>query len=89
MLSLAIVRKERLPRRRVLKAAKIVFSSRSSTIECTVRNLSQGGARLMVASVVGIPDSFELSVPGEPTRQCWWLIWRKAGEIGVAFQRVE
>lgn len=38
----------------------------------------------MVASVVGIPDLFELAVPSEPIRQCR-LIWRKTGQIGVAF----
>lgn len=84
MLSPAILSKERSPRIRVFKGAKIVFQGRAATIDCTIRNLSESGARLMVASVVGIPDLFELAVPSEPIRQCR-LIWRKTGQIGVAF----
>jgi PilZ domain len=84
MLSLAIEQKERSARRRVFKGAKIVFRERGARIDCTVRDLSSGGARLGVASVVGIPDLFELDVPGEGIRQCR-LIWRKSGQLGVSF----
>jgi hypothetical protein len=84
MLSLAIAQKERSARRRVFKGAKIVFQERAATIDCTVRDLSSGGARLVVASVVGIPDLFELAVPGDRIRQCQ-LIWRKSGQLGVSF----
>jgi PilZ domain len=85
MLNMAVGYKVRPSRRRVFKAAKIVFQNHAATIECTIRDLSQGGARLMVASAVGIPDFFELALPGEPMRPCR-LIWRKAAQIGVAFQ---
>jgi hypothetical protein len=71
-------------RRRVFKAAKLAFKGRSATIDCTVCDLSEGGARLKVASVVGIPDSFELMLAGEPVRFCR-VIWVKATQIGVAF----
>jgi hypothetical protein len=68
----------------VLKAAKISFKQGTAAIDCMVRDISDGGARLLVASVIGIPDSFELAIPGEPVRQCR-LIWRKSEQIGVAF----
>ena len=71
-------------RRRVFKTAKLAFKGRSATIDCTVRDLSEGGARLEVASVVGIPESFELMLAGEPMRFCR-VIWVKATQIGVAF----
>jgi hypothetical protein len=71
-------------RRRVLKTAKLAFKERSATIDCTVRDLSEGGARLEVASVVGIPESFELMLAGEPVRACR-VIWVKATQVGVAF----
>jgi hypothetical protein len=71
-------------RGRVFKGAKITFRRRTATIDCTVRDISDGGARLLLASVVGIPDSFELTIPGEPVRQCR-LVWRKSEQIGVAF----
>jgi hypothetical protein len=76
--------KERSPRRRVFKGAKVIFNGGASAIDCAVRDISDGGARLLVASAIGIPDSFELAISGEPLRQCR-LIWRKTDQIGVAF----
>jgi hypothetical protein len=37
----------------VLKAAKISFRQGTAAIDCTVRDISDGGARLLVASAVG------------------------------------
>ena len=72
------------PRRTTLKGGHIVFNTGRSTIDCTVRNLSRNGAKLVVASVVGIPDSFDLQLPNT-TRQPCRVIWRKAKELGVEF----
>lgn len=85
MLSPAPVLKERSSARsRVFKSAKIVFNSGAAAIDCTVRDISDRGARLIVASVIGIPDSFDLAISDAPVRQCR-LIWRKPEQIGVAF----
>ena len=48
-------------RRRVLKGAQIAFKGRGAVIDCMVRDLSDGGACLKVASPIGIPDTFENS----------------------------
>ena len=72
-------------RPRALKAARLVFNHRSSVINCTVRNLSSRGAKLIVDSQVGIPNGFELEFEaGGPPRPCH-VIWRREGEIGVTF----
>jgi hypothetical protein len=71
-------------RHRTLKGARIVFNAGNSTIDCTVRNLSAGGAKLDVASVVGIPNSFDLLV-GEQLRACR-VAWRSLKQLGVEFQ---
>ena len=42
-------------RRRVLKGGKILFNNKASSIDCAIRNLSEGGALLHVESAVGIP----------------------------------
>jgi hypothetical protein len=73
------------PRQRTLKGGKIVFNAGRSVISCTVRSLSPAGARLTVASVVGIPDAFELQVMAEKPRPCR-VVWRAAAELGVAFE---
>ncbi len=71
-------------RRTTLKGGKIVFNAGRSTIDATVRNLSRDGAKLMVASVIGIPDDFDLLLPNTQRQPCH-VVWRKAKELGVAF----
>jgi hypothetical protein len=74
----------RVARHRVLKGAKIAFG-RAGIIDVTVRNISDRGACLQVASPLGIPDTFNLvMVGGQITRPCR-LVWRKEKEIGVEF----
>jgi hypothetical protein len=55
------------PRKRTLKKGRIVFNNRRSVIDCTVRNLSDGGALLLVNSLIGIPDSFDLTIDSDST----------------------
>ncbi|HEV7277210.1 MAG TPA: PilZ domain-containing protein [Devosiaceae bacterium] len=76
-----------VPRHRTLKGARIVFNGGRSTIDCTVRNLSVAGAKLDVASVVGVPDSFDLAM-GDELRPCR-IIWRTSGQMGVEFEDAE
>jgi PilZ domain len=71
-------------RRRILKRGEIVFNAGRSTIDCTIRNFSAKGARLEVASVVGIPSTFDLLIPGNAKQPCR-VAWRRLKEIGVSF----
>ena len=71
--------------RRVLKPAKIAFG-RAGIIDCTVRNISESGACLQVASPLGIPETFNLLLDaGQTTRSCH-ILWRKEHQIGVEFR---
>jgi hypothetical protein len=71
-------------RRQTLKPGRIVFNRASSTINCTMRNLSDGGARLEVASVLGIPSTFELRLDGSSVRESR-IVWRKLDALGIEF----
>ena len=71
-------------RHRTLKGARIVFNDGFSTFECTVRNLSEAGALVRVASVVGIPDSFQLILNDKQSFNCT-VVWRHESELGVKF----
>jgi hypothetical protein len=74
------------PRHRTLKAGKIVFNHRFSVVDCTIRNLSVGGACLLVPSTIGIPDDFDLLIePEKATRPCR-VAWKNETRIGVTFQ---
>ncbi|MEP7239883.1 MAG: PilZ domain-containing protein [Devosia sp.] len=73
-----------MARRTTLKSGHIVFNSGRSTIDCRIRNLSARGAKLQVASVLGIPESFDLMLEGHSRQPCQ-VIWRSLKELGVEF----
>ena len=70
-------------RQEVLQAGMISF--KGSDIDCTVHNISIGGANLAIAGDCQIPDSFRLLIdPGLGNRHCH-VVWRNDRRIGVAF----
>ncbi|ODT69089.1 MAG: hypothetical protein ABS75_18135 [Pelagibacterium sp. SCN 63-23] len=72
------------PRYRTLKGGKIVVNNGFSTFDCTIRNLSETGAKLRVVSAVGIPLHFQLALDDGRTFDCE-IAWRKQTELGVRF----
>jgi hypothetical protein len=74
------------PRRRTLKAGRIVLNRGFSVLTCTVRNLSDGGACLEVATSVGIPDDFDLNFEADHSNRSCHVAWRSEHRIGVAFR---
>jgi len=63
--------RRRFFRRRMLKGARISFDKSSSIFSCTVRDISEGGARLEIGNTLGIPDEFTLTMEdGSASFQC-------------------
>lgn len=54
-----------------------------ASVHCTLVDRSDGGARLKVLSVLGIPDEFILNIGYENLRAR--IAWRSPNEIGVSF----
>jgi|HubBroStandDraft_4_1064222.scaffolds.fasta_scaffold416430_2 hypothetical protein len=71
------------PRHRVFKRGSITFNG--GGIDCTVRNLSSSGAGLDVASPIGLPQSFTLSIESDRLIRRCHAVWRSEKRIGVAF----
>lgn len=71
------------PRRNTFIEATITVGF--SRVPCIVRNVSETGAKLEVAKVTGIPDHFDLIVPGHRPQRCR-VVWRALKEIGVEYQ---
>ena len=69
------------PRRRILKAGRILFNG--GGIDCTVRNISETGAALEVASPVGIPQDVILVVEADKFKRECQVVWRKEKRIGL------
>lgn len=80
----ALENKRAAPRQRVLKSGIIEFNG--GTIDCVVRNVSQTGAALEVASSLGLPSEFNLRISGNQTNQPCQVVWRRENRIGVAFK---
>ncbi|MBD2745904.1 PilZ domain-containing protein [Microvirga sp. BT688] len=54
-------------------------------VQCTVLDLSDGGARLTVPAPADIPVEFELKIPDHGALASAKLIWASGDNYGVAF----
>ena len=73
------------PRRKVLKRVKAVFNANRSVLDCVMRDISAGGARLSCDQAQLLPDSFQLVFMAEREMREVRVAWRKLNELGVAF----
>lgn len=76
--------RRKLRRSRILKAGMISFGG--SAISCAVRNLTQSGAMLDVASPLGIPKEFTLVISSDNVHHECRIVWIKEQRIGVSFK---
>jgi hypothetical protein len=72
------------PRRNTMIEATIVFDGGRTRMRCIIRNLSDTGAKLEVASVTRIPRTFDLLVDKVRPQACT-VVWRSVKELGVQF----
>lgn len=77
--------RRRQQRSRTLKSARILLNHHHSAIDCTVRNLSPLGARLDVASALGIPEQFDVIFDADQSIRPCRVVWHKEKQIGVEF----
>jgi hypothetical protein len=79
-----MIEKRTAPRHRVLKHGTLVFAG-GGGVDCMVRNISSGGARLDVANPLRLPQSFTLAVPTDQFMRRCRPVWCSDSRIGVAF----
>lgn len=72
-------------RLRVLKSAKIISNLSQSAVDCTVRDLSETGAKLLTAKAADLPDEFRIIFTQDNTIRDALVKWRKVGELGIVF----
>jgi len=77
--------KRKISRRRVLKEGKIVFADAMRVIDCTIRDMSQEGARLIISNTVGVPDTFHLFEKSTGMLYPATVVWRQSTSLGVRF----
>jgi hypothetical protein len=79
-----MIEKRTTPRHRVLKHGMLAFGG-GGGLDCTVRNISSGGARLDIASPIGVPPSFTLVIEADQFMRRCHAVWSNERQIGVAF----
>jgi hypothetical protein len=79
-----MIEKRRAPRHRVLKHGTLFFRS-GGGVDCMVRNVSSGGARLDVANPFRLPQSFSLIIETDQFMRRCHPVWCSDPRIGVAF----
>ena len=75
----------RADRAKVFRAAKIIYNNKMSVSECSIRDLSDTGCRVVAESLAGIPDHFTLHVLTGDSRYECEVAWRKYNMMGLRF----
>jgi hypothetical protein len=70
-------------RSRTLLGGVIAFNESRSTLECSVRNLSEQGARIEFTSSALLPDRFDMTVGRKQTTFRASTVWRTQAAAGV------
>jgi hypothetical protein len=65
--------------------ATIYFNHRQSSVDCIVRDISDGGARLAVSEAALVPESFEVHIPQKNRTHTGDVRWRRGEEMGLEF----
>jgi c-di-GMP-binding flagellar brake protein YcgR len=71
-------------RHRVLKSGKIILENLSS-LSCQLRDLSDTGAKLIVANGMILPKTFRLFITADNSIRDVEVAWRKTDSVGVHF----
>lgn len=75
----------RWPRVKTFLRATIYFNNRRSSLDCIVRDISDGGARLTVSEAALVPDTFEVHIPQKDRTHISDVKWRRGEEMGLEF----
>src|SRR3954466_10876042 len=80
------MKERRWPRLKTFLRGTIYYNNRLSSVDCVVRDISEGGARLVVSEAAMVPDNFELHIPQKERAYFSDVRWRRGEEMGLQFQ---
>lgn len=63
----------------------VYFNKRRNALDCLIRDISDGGARIIFSEAVNIPDLVDLYIPQKEQTVRARVQWRHGDEIGLAF----
>jgi PilZ domain-containing protein len=70
-------------RKRTFLGGRLAFQARYATLDCTIRNLSDTGARIAVDGSAILPDEFDFTLTRNDRAYRARLVWRDADAAGL------
>jgi PilZ domain len=67
--------------------ARVYFNEGRSSVDCIMRDFTEGGAKLRFPEVTVLPATFEVHVPSKGTYFEARAAWHRGNDIGVAWTR--
>ena len=75
--------RRKTPRRRVLKDGKLIFGPGRSVVDCTIDNMSDGGAHVRLVGSHGLPPEVFLAEATRGIVHKAEVAWRTTAGIGL------
>jgi hypothetical protein len=72
-------------RERTLMAGRIIYNQGKSILDCQIRNFSEHGAKISVATAAKLPNKFKLDIPSRGRCYLADVRWRDRDSMGVQF----
>jgi hypothetical protein len=73
-------------RDRVIFGGVATINERGSTMDCVVRNISEGGACVEFGEAAKLPEQMRLAIARKGRSFLARMIWRQANKVGLAFR---
>ena len=75
----------RHPRMDTVTAGKVLIADHFAAIDCTILDISEKGACILISNATDLPPIFRLIVDGTNLCRDCELIWNTGNRIGVSF----
>lgn len=72
-------------RRRALRSGRLLWQNRSCSLDCVIRDQSDGGVRIRVAAISQLPREVELHLPTDMQVRPCEVRWQRGQEVGLRF----
>lgn len=77
--------RDRAPRHRVLNGGKLIVNDGNSVIDCVIRDMSEGGAKVRITIPTMLPKQMELLVVKNNMLYPVEVRWNRNSEAGLQF----
>jgi hypothetical protein len=78
--------RRRSMRDKVIYGGVASVNDRGSTMDCVVRNISEGGACVEFEETAKLPEEMRLTIARKGRSFFARMIWRQANKVGLAFR---